>query len=142
MTQQPHHIVPALKSVLAPPTDDQGATTEVITLTPEDDLAILTHMGFLGEHDIDPDLVRTLADSMEAGEWLRLSQLSILISDTGEPHLVDGHHRLHAAILAGWTGPWCVTCYWDLQYSVRDLHLMLNSVRIPRTDADIARVLG
>ena len=137
----PNMAVPALGPALTPPTDNTDETWAAITLTPEDAHAILTHRSYLDEHDIDFLHVGMLADKMQAGEWLPLSQITFVISATGEPQLVDGHHRLHAVIVAGFTDKWIVCSFWNQRYSGSDMHKKLNSVREPRGDADIGRVL-
>ena len=130
-----------LGPALTPPTDSTDETWAAITLTPEDAHAILTDLSYLDEHDIDFLHVGMLADKMQAGGWLPLSQITFVISATGEPQLVDGHHRLHAVIVAGFTDKWIVCSFWNQRYSGSDMHKKLNSVREPRGDADIGRVL-
>ena len=138
---EPKHIVPALELALTPPPGGSDGTGAGITLTPDDARAILLHMGCLREDEIDRGLVGMMADSMQADEWSTGGQIMFLVSDTGEATLVDGHHRLHAAIVAGWTGLWIVTGHWNCKDSARDMHRIINSIRLPRTDADIGHAL-
>ena len=137
---EPNHIVPALEPALTRP-DGSDGTGVGITLTPDDARAILLHMGCLRETEIDWGLVGMLADSMQADEWPTGGQIMFLVSDTGEATLFDGHHRLHAAIVASWTGFWIVTGLWNCKDSARDMHRIINSNRLPRTDADIGHNL-
>ena len=76
---------------------------------------------------------------MQAGEWAPLGQIVIAGSAADEFKLVDGHHRLRAAMLATWTEKWIVTCLWNQNCSEHELYRRLNAVSAPRTDADIGR---
>ena len=85
--------------------------------------------------------VGMVADMMQAGERAPLGQIVIAGSAADEFKLVDGHHRLRAAMLATWTEKWIVTCLWNQNCSEHELYRRLNAVSSPRTDADIGRAL-
>ena len=135
------HIVPGLGPALEQPTDGTDATATAITLTPNDIHEILTRIGLLTDDEFDWAHVRMVADMMQAGEWAPLGQIVIAGSAADEFKLVDGHHRLRAAMLATWTEKWIVTCLWNQNCSEHELYRRLNAVSAPRTDADIGRTL-
>ena len=50
--------------------------------------------------------------------------------------LVDGQHRLQAAVNADWTGPWVITCLWGEERRAEDIYIQLDTsqkVRKPRS---------
>ena len=128
----PNSIVPALELAFTPPTDGTDETWDTLMLTPEDAHAIVTHLSYLDERDIDWVHVGVLAEIMKAGNWMPLNPLSFVISTTGEPQLVDGHHQLHAVIVAGFIEKWMVRCYWNQRFSGDFLYQTMNSLRIAR----------
>jgi hypothetical protein len=52
-----------------------------------------------------PDLVAAYADHMRTGRWLYTGQ-PVQLNEHG--YQVDGNHRLHAVVRAGWVGPMAV----------------------------------
>ena len=134
-------VVPGLEAALKPPTDGADFTAIAVTLSPDDVQAMLTQIGLLSDDDFDWAHVGMMADMMQAGEWVPLGQIAIAASAADEFKLVDGHHRLRAAVLASWTAEWLVTCLWNQNCSAHDLYRRLNLVSTPRTDADIGHAV-
>ena len=132
----------ALKEAWTPPTNGETVSLVVATLTPDDALDVVTQAGVVNRNDIDWSHVGMLADMMQQSEWLSGSQISLLMTDTGQPHLVGGNHRLYAAHAAGFTGKWVIRCIWDNEQSAEDVYQDLNPIQKPQGDDVIGRALG
>ena len=73
-------------------------TTQTINLTREEAQLIVDYHGFEHQRDLDWGHIAHLADLMHNDEFLGISQLSFAVNGDGLLRLVDGNHRLHAAI--------------------------------------------
>lgn len=70
--------------------------TVVETITPEKAMEYLKTS--IGNRPISKTMVRSYADSMKKGRW---AENGVTIIFDNEGHLLDGHHRMHAVVLAG-----------------------------------------
>ena len=137
-----NNIPQSLKEAWMPPTNGETVSVVVATLTPEDALNVVTQAGVVNRININWSHVGMLADMMQQREWLSGSQISLLMTDIGQAHLVDGNHRLYAAHAAGFTGKWTVRCIWDNEQSAEDVYQDLNALQEPHSDDVIGRALG
>lgn len=136
--------IAVLDRIFEKPKDDSDVSIGMVTLTPENAEAILSRMNFERQRDTDWPHVRMLADMMLNNEWAAGSQLTFAFDKgTDEPALVDGQHRLRAAVLAKWTGAWNVRVMWpsDVQ-NVVGLYVLLDGYQKRRTPAVMGRALG
>ena len=101
-----------LELALTPPTDGSNIKATVVRLTPEDAHNILSLRNFQRHRRITASHVGTLADAMATGRFIEPSQIIFAPDHEGNQVLIDGQHRLQAAIDAHWTGPWVITCLW------------------------------
>ena len=136
--------IAVLDCIFEKPKDDSDVSNGMVTLTPKDAEAILSRMNFERQRDTDWPHARMLADMMLNNEWAAGSQLTFAFDKvTNEPALVDGQHRLRAAVLAKWTGAWNVRVMWpsDVQ-NVVGLYVLLDGYQKRRTPAVMGRALG
>ena len=136
--------VAVLDHIFEEPTDGSRVSLHSVTLTPEDADAILDRMSFERQRDADRGHIRMLADMMGNNEWAAGSQLTFAFDEVGGiPKLVDGQHRLRAAVQAQWTGTWNIRVMWptEVQNSV-ELYVLLDGYQKRRTPAVMGRALG
>lgn len=133
-------------SVLDPafdePTDGSGVTGAMVHLTTEDARAILQTMSFERQRDADPKHIGMLADMFTNGEFAPGSQITFALNQRGAPVLVDGQHRLQAAVAAAWEGPWHVRVLWGESLEARGVYVLLDSFQKKRPAGVIGRALG
>ena len=101
-----------LELALTPPTDGSNIKATVVRLTPEDAHNILSLRNFQRHRRITASHVGTLADAMVNGDFVEGRQITFAPDHEGRPVLIDGQHRLQAAINADWTGVWVICCLW------------------------------
>ena len=134
-TNIPLHIAAALKR----PSDDTPITVSTITLTPEDCQDILTYLSYHRQRNIKPAHVGNIADMMLNVEFAPGSMLTFALDENGQQVLVDGQHRLQAAVTADWTGEWTIRCLWHSGYTAYHIYTVLDTAQSQRTAAVIGR---
>ncbi len=134
--------IPILDPLFEEPLDGSGVTGAIVTLSPWDAELILRDMSFERQRDADPDHIRVLADMFDSGEWAPGSQLTFLIDEDGTPRLVDGQHRLRAAVKAAWQGPWQARVVWGQHHSVPGIYALLDANQKKRPPSVQGRALG
>ena len=138
---QPDHIVPALYEALAKPPEGVEVTNRTVILTPEDIAEIISRMCYSRQRRIQPSHVGMIADMMLAEQYAPGDQITFAIEE-GIPKLVDGQHRLQAAITAGWVGLWSVRCLWTEQFAADKMYLVIDTSQKPRTSAVVGHAAG
>ena len=138
---QPDHIVPALYEALKKPSEGVEVTNRTAILTPEDMAEIISEMCYSRQRRMQPSHVGMIADMMLAGQYAPGDQITFALEE-GIPKLVDGQHRLQAAITAGWVGVWSVRCLWTEQFSADKIYLVIDTSQKPRTSAVVGRAAG
>lgn len=116
----------------------KGAITAV-TLDPSDIQDTLTTMSYQRQRRLAPSHIGSLADMMVSDEFESLNQITFAY-DRDDLVLVDGQHRLHSAITAGYTDDWTVRCLCDK--AADQVYRNLDSSVKQRTLAVIARTVG
>ncbi len=101
-----------LAQAFTPPTNGGDITLTVVRLTPENARNILSLMNYRRHRPITASHVGTLADAMVNGDFVEGRQITFAPDHEGRPVLIDGQHRLQAAINADWTGVWVICCLW------------------------------
>ena len=101
-----------LAQALTPPTDGDDFTVTAVTLTPEDAHNILSTMNYTRHRRISTAHVGRIAHAMATGKFTEMSQITFAPDHERNLVLVDGQHRLQAAINADWTGVWVICCLW------------------------------
>ena len=125
-----------LAQALTPPTDGDDNKTTVVTLTPEDAHNILSTMNYARHRRISASHVGNIAEAMATGKFTELRQITFAPDHEGNPVLIDGQHRLQAAINADWTGRWVMTCLWGKEDRADEIYMQLDTSqkeRKPRT---------
>ncbi len=97
-------------------------TNRTVILTPEDMAEITSRMCYSRQRRIQPSHVGMIADMMIANQYAPGDQITFALEEA-IPKLVDGQHRLQAAIAAGWTGCWIVRCLWTEQFAADKIYL-------------------
>lgn len=138
MQNVPLHIVAALKR----PDDDTPITVNSVTLSPEDCQDILTYLSYHRQRNIKPAHVGNIADMMLNGEFAPGSMLTFALDENNQQVLVDGQHRLQAAVSADWTGDWTIRCLWHPGYTAYHIYTVLDTAQAQRTAAVIGRAAG
>ena len=134
--------VPVLDPIFEEPQDGSGVSIGEVLLTPEDAKSVLDSMSFERQRDADPTHFGMLADMMINGEFAAGSQLTFAFQSDGSPRLVDGQHRLRAAILADWTDKWNVRVMWNPVQDAGGMYVLLDGYQKRRPPAVIGRALG
>ena len=104
-------------------------------------MAILGQMSFERQRDADLQHIGMLADMFRNGEWIEGSQLTFTLDQFGNPKLVDGQHRLRAAIQAGWEGVWAARVLFEND-SAASMYTLLDAHQKKRPPHVIGRALG
>ena len=139
-TQKPKNIVPALRRAAAMPPEGDDLTIRTATLTPEDAQEILEQMLFERQRDIVPGHVGMLADLMITGQFRAGSQITLAPNSDGDLVMVDGQHRLQAAVTANWTAKWSIRTMWnDL---AEDAYIVMDTSVRQRSSAVIGKAVG
>ena len=135
--------VPTLDRAFEPPPGRTGVTLSEVMLTPAEADRVIATMGFEWQRDMDWVHARMLADMMANGEFAAGSQLTFAFDEEGAPKLVDGQHRLRAAVNADWTSTWNVRVVWDGQVQdAQGLYVLLDGYQKKRSPAVMGRALG
>ena len=123
-----------LAQALTPPTDGDDFQVTAVTLTPEDAHTILSTMNYRRHRRISTAHVGRIAHAMATGKFTEMSQITFAPDDERNLVLVNGQHRLQAAIDASWTGPWVITCLWGKERRAEDIYIQVDtSQKVRRT---------
>ena len=133
--------IPALDVLLEEPQDGSKMANAAIRLSVVDADAILGQMSFERQRDADLQHIGMLADMFRNGEWVEGSQLTFTLDQFGNPKLVDGQHRLRAAIQAGWEGVWTARVLFKND-SAASMYTLLDAHQKKRPPHVIGRALG
>ena len=76
------------------------------------------------------------------GEFAPGSMLTFALDENQQQVLVDGQHRLQAAVTADWTGDWTIRCLWHTGYTAYHIYTVLDTAQAQRTAAVIGRAAG
>ena len=139
-TQKPKNIVPSLRRAAAMPSAGDDLTIRTATLTPEDAQDILDRMAFFRQRDVIPGHVGMLADLMITGQFRAGSQITFAPTNDGDLAMVDGQHRLHAAITANWTAKWSIRVLWNDR--AEDSYIVMDTSVRQRSSAVIGKAVG
>ena len=129
--------VPRLDSFFDPPQDGMVGIFST-DLSPGEARAFLD-TSFERQRLADPKHIGTLADMMQNSEWLPGEQLTFVV-ENDKPILVDGQHRLRAAIEANWTGLWCIRVIHS--ESPQGAYVLLDTNQKKRPPSVIGEALG
>ena len=135
-------LIPKLDPIFEEPQDGSQVTGEMVKLSTEEISVILTQMGFERQRDADKDHIGMLADMFSNGEFAPGSQITFAIDGYGVPKLVDGQHRLRAAVQAHWEGYWNVRAVWGSAHNAEGVYTLLDAHQKKRPAAVIGRALG
>ena len=133
--------VSILDPIFEEPTDGSGVTGAMAHLTKEDAEAILQTMGFERQRDAGVVHIGMLTDMFTNGEFSPGSQLTFALN-SGRPVLVDGQHRLRAAVAAAWEGLWHIRVLWGERQEAKGVYTLLDSYQKKRSASVIGRALG
>ena len=134
--------VPKLNPIFVEPPEDVFVTDAMVHLTYSDAATIVQDMGFERQRDADFVHIGMLADMMMNDEFASGSQITFAIDRDGDPKLVDGQHRLRAAVQAQWDGLWNARCLWGDAHPARGVYTLLDSSQKKRPPAVIGKALG
>ena len=133
--------IPVLDALLEEPQDGSKMVNAAIKLSVVNAEAILGQMSFERQRDADPQHIGMLVDMFRNGEWIEGSQLTFTLDQFGNPKLVDGQHRLRAAIQAGWEGLWGIRVLFEND-SASSMYTLLDAHQKKRPPHVIGRALG
>ena len=66
---------------------------------------------------------------------ITVSTITFALDENGQQVLVDGQHRLQAAVTADWTGEWTIRCLWHSGYTAYHIYTVLDTAQSQRTAA-------
>ena len=112
-----------------------------MSLSPRRDTSHSVAHGVERQRDADRVHVGQLADMFANNEWAPASQLTFAIDEDDVPQLVDGQHRLRAALSASWTGPWAIRVLWN-HHQAASVYTLLDAHQKRRTASVIGRAVG
>lgn len=135
-------LIPKLDPIFDEPKDGSMVTGAMVKLSMEDMGIILSQMSFERQRDADKDHIGMLADMFTNGEFAPGSQITFAIDEYGFPRLVDGQHRLRAAVQAHWEGHWNVRSVWGSVHNAEGVYTLLDAHQKKRPTAVIGRALG
>ena len=138
--EKPKNIIPALRRAAALPPAGENLTIRTATLTPEDDQEILDLMFFNRQRAVIPGHVGMLADLMINGQFRAGSQITFALNDIGNLVLVDGQHRLQAAVTANWTAKWSIRVLWN--DPAKNAYIVMDTSVRQRSAAVIGKAVG
>lgn len=139
-TKKPTNIVPALRRATAMPTSGEEITIRTATLSPEDAQEIFDKMHYERQRSIVPGHVGMLADMMLSGHFTAGSQITFAPNDNGDLVLVDGQHRLQAAVTADWTAKWSIRVLWNNR--AEDVYIVMDTSVRQRSLAVVGKAAG
>ena len=134
--------VSVLGEVFEKPQDGSDVSLGEVVLTPADAQRILDDLGFERQRDADLPHARMLADMMKNGEFAAGSQLTFAVLSTDGLRLVDGQHRLRAAIIAQWEGKWNLRVLWAELLHAEGAYVLLDGHQKKRPASVMGRALG
>ena len=134
--------VSVLDPLFEEPKDGAEVTGAMVTLTPADAEAVIRTMCFERQRDADRAHIGMLADMFANGEFAPGSQLTFAINGGNIPLLVDGQHRLRAAVKAKWQGVWHVRVLWSEVHRAAPVYALLDSHQKKRPASVVGRALG
>ena len=134
--------VPILDPIFEEPQDGAEVTGAMVWLTPYDAGVILRDMNFERQRDADPHHIGMLADMFTNGEWAPGSQITFAVDEFGKPQLVDGQHRLRAAVKADWQGLWQARVVWGERQVATSVYTFLDAYQKKRPAGVIGRAVG
>ena len=134
--------VRTLEEALSPPLDGADMRITSVLLTPEEAHTILSIMSYPKQRRIMRGHVGMLADAMVNGDFVRGRQITFAPNYDGKQELIDGQHRLQAAVDANWTGKWSICCLWDKDDYADRAYIRLDTAQKERTAAVIGRAAG
>ena len=115
-----------LEIIFTRPDDQHEQHAAFIKLTPEDCRHILDNYQYVNQREPRHAYAGMVADTMMADRFIPGSMITFAFTDNQHPALVDGQHRLMAAIEADWTGEWLVKCVWD-GFDARTAYSLLDA---------------
>ena len=139
-TKKPSNVVTALRRATALTSSDEEFTIRTATLSPENAQEILDQMMFERQRNIVPGHVGMLADMMAGSQFRAGSQITFAPNDNGDLVLVDGQHRLQAAITANWTTQWSIRTLWKDR--AEDAYIVMDTSVRQRSSAVIGKAVG
>ena len=141
--EEPRDITVELERLLAKqPGDDYPHTYAMIELTPDEAQEILTVMCYERQRNVNPAHVGMLADMMLHEEFAPLSLLTFCIDESIQLSLVDGQHRLEAALTGAWTERWLVRCLRGPEFPPDKTYTVLDTSQKERSAAVISKSIG
>lgn len=142
MTPSNQHIPKVLRQTLTKPEDDTELTTTTVLLRLPDIEAILSSLSFYRQRNIRPATVGRIADTMMKGLFAPGDQITFAANHVQEPQLVDGQHRLQAALTAGWENYWTIRALWSEHYSAERVYMQIDTAQNLRNAATIGQAAG
>ncbi len=136
------NISPEIKLALTRTNDPSMTKFTEIVITPEDAQLILNTFSYPNQRDIKLPHTGLLADMMAHDQFMSGSLLTFADDQNHKPVLVDGQHRLTAAIVAKWTGTWIIRYCWEPRFSATNIYTILDTSQAPRTNSVIGLSAG
>lgn len=140
--QQTKTAVPALREALTQPENGDNIKITIVTLTPRDVEQIIENMGYQRQRPTNTAHIGHMADAMVNNDFIEGRMITFGPEDDGDHVLIDGQHRLLAAINANWTGIWTICTLWGDHYNARDTYIKLDTSQKERTPANVGRAVG
>ena len=131
-----------LEESLTPPRDGTDMRVSLVTLTPEQAHDILQLRAYQKQRGINRSHVGMLADTMVHGEFVKGTKITFAPDHRGNQVLIDGQHRLLAAMSADWTGEWIICSLWGDKNQAARVYILLDTSQKQRTAAVIGRAAG
>ena len=131
-----------LRAALVPPPDGQEAKVSVVRITPDEANHILNMMSHTLQRKINPGHAGMIADAMCNNDFIPYREITFAPDQDWNPILIDGQHRLQAAVDSGWTGPWVTCCLWAKEFTVHRSYIQLDTSQKERTAAVIGRAMS
>ena len=131
-----------LEDALNPPLDRSDMRVSLVTLTPQQAHEILHLRAYQKQRRINQSHVGMLADTMVHGEFVKGTKITFAPDHRGNQVLIDGQHRLQAAVSADWTGDWIVCSLWGEKNLAERVYILLDTSQKQRTAAVIGRAAG
>ena len=132
---------PALAQALQPDPDPTATVSNrQIRLTWEEAAATLDLFRYQRQRKPARGRMGMIADLMRNGGFWEGSQITFALDAQGRMTLVDGQHRLGAAVQAQWDGTWHVRIMW--QVPAERFYITMDSTGSPRSNANIANAVG
>ena len=62
--------------------------------------------------------------------------------ENGDQRMIDGQHRIKAALRAEWRGRWDIQCLWAPHQTAAAMYIRVDTAQSARSAADISRAAG